>query len=132
MNLKTFANLEVDEYSSECSWTCASWIRCNWDYSVMGGRETGSLDLKAKKHEWVKTLAPTVQHWNPSNGTSRMGHAATSPVGCVERDDASFNWQAGRDELSRQSGRAFITGPKRARKNWVRKKGWVMWTSLDY
>ncbi len=54
MNLTTFANLEVDEYASECSWTCASWIRCNWDYSVMGGGETGSLDLKAKKHEWVR------------------------------------------------------------------------------
>jgi hypothetical protein len=105
MNLKTFANLEVDEYSSECSWTCAFWIRCNWDYTVMGVGETGSLDLKAKKHEWVKTLPA-----KSSTGIRRTGRrewvTLQQPSGMRRKGRRVINWQAGRDELSRQSGRA--------------------------
>ncbi len=44
----------------------------------MGGGRDGELGFKAEEARMGQTLAATVQHWNPSNGTSRMGHAATA------------------------------------------------------
>jgi hypothetical protein len=89
------------------------------------GRD-GELGFKGEEARMGQTLA----------GIRRTGRrewvTLQQPSGMRRKGRRVIQLAGGRDELSRQSGCAFMTGAKRARRNWVRKKGWVMWASPVY